>query len=634
MMPSFWKPHDWLSSAMVSSGLLLAALAVVGAAAGDPRELVSGLTIGNITSGYSDQPNCLVRKDGAWLCTVTYNDKPEGSAGEHVITTISTDRGLTWSERYPVEPESKIQHAYSTLFQGPGDAVYVAYVENSDNVTTLDGDYAAREDMYGHFWLRRSLDGGKTWGGAAERWEIPVRETKIDRENSWRGKVRIMWAVDKGFECPKHGAFLAFAKVGTYVVDPPTEAWLLNSKNLATAEDPKDIEWTLLPEGDEGIHYWDPSAPGISEEGHVVPMDDGALYYVFRTDAGVLGGRASYDGGKTFADPTKTGAAVYADGSVVKNPRGPITPRAVDVLGGTTAYVLLYYNNGGKDFNGRNPYWLAPGWQSNGTDGATVVWGEPEVALFSTVAADRIGYPDFIVDAEEEALYISETEKVHCRMHKVPDAVLDLLLRQRDFAAKTPGAAATFGAVAAGATATQPAATVLDAGFAIAVRLAGALPSGTSVLFSTLKAATAADGGSVDGGLRLAKGLVQDTVTLDVGHLSPAHLEIPFRFVLDRQCAEKLAAPGAHFFAVSADPASRVLSAFVDGKLCDGGKYQTQGWVAMPTGADDPMQHALGAADATVGPALVGVDEVRFFDRYLKTTEMLGDYRAGLRAGL
>ena len=50
----------------------------------------------------------------------------------------------------------------------------------------------------------------------------------------------------------------------------------------------------------------------------------------------------------------------------------------------------------------------------------------------------------------------------------------------------------------------------------------------------------------------------------------------------------------------------------------------------MPTGADDPMQHALGAADATVGPALVGVDEVRFFDRYLKTTEMLGDYRAGL----
>ncbi|KAH8097827.1 hypothetical protein JL720_742 [Aureococcus anophagefferens] len=425
---------------MASSGLLLAALAVVGAAAGDPRELAGGLTIGNITSGYSDQPNCLVRKDGAWLCTVTYNDKPEGSAGEHVITTISTDRGLTWSERYPVEQESKIQHAYSTLFQGPGDAVYVAYVENSDNVTTLNGDYAPREDMYGHFWLRRSLDGGKTWGGAAG----------------------------------------------------------------AGRSHPADVEWTLLPEGDEGIRYWEPSAPGISEEGHVVPMDDGALYYVFRTDAGVLGGRASYDGGRTFADPTKTGAAVYADGSVVKNPRGPITPRAVDVLGGTTAYVLLYYNNGGRDFNGRNPYWLAPGWQANGTDGATVVWGEPEVALFSTVAADRIGYPDFIVDAEE-ALYISETES------------------------------------------------------------------------------------------------------------APRSSRRP-----------------ARIFAVSADPASRVLSAFVDGKLCDGGKYQTQGWVAMPTGADDPMQHAPGAADATVGPALVGVDEVRFFDRDLKTTEMLGDYRAGL----
>ena len=91
----------------------------------DPRDLQNGATIGNITSGYSDQPNCLVRRDGAWLCTVTYNDKPEGSAGEKVVTTISTDYGATWSPRYDVEPGQMLQHAYSTLFQGKGEGAVI-----------------------------------------------------------------------------------------------------------------------------------------------------------------------------------------------------------------------------------------------------------------------------------------------------------------------------------------------------------------------------------------------------------------------------------------------------------------------------------------------------------------------------
>lgn len=72
----------------------------------DPRDLQTGATIGNISLGYSDQPNCLVRRDGAWLCTITYNDKPEGSAGEKIVTTISTDFGAKWSPRYDVKCSS------------------------------------------------------------------------------------------------------------------------------------------------------------------------------------------------------------------------------------------------------------------------------------------------------------------------------------------------------------------------------------------------------------------------------------------------------------------------------------------------------------------------------------------------
>ena len=348
----------------------------------DPRALANGAVIGNITTGYSDQPNCLVRRDNVWVCTVTCNDKPEGSDGEHVITTISKDQGATWSPRYRVEPGQRLQHAYSTLFHGPGSSLYVTFIENSANVTTLNGQVETRRDMYGHFFMRRSLDGGKTWGGKDERWEIPVRKTRIDLENSWQGKVQMMWAVDKGFQ-NSNGTYMAFAKVGTYVVNPPTSAWLLHSPNLATEVDPAKVDWTLLPEGDDGIHNWQPTAPGISEEGHVVPMWDGRLYFVFRTDEGVVGARTSSDGGKSWQlvesvldrDAAVAAAAVAGAGDTswlaatpagepqdaaqywadplatahhrptaqlqrsLKNPRGPITPRFVGNLGHDTQYV-------------------------------------------------------------------------------------------------------------------------------------------------------------------------------------------------------------------------------------------------------------------------------------------------------
>jgi hypothetical protein len=512
----------------------------------------------------------------------------------------------------------------------------VIYVENSDNVTTLNGEYAGRQDIIGHFWLRRSLDGGQTWGSTTERWEIPVRETKIDRENSWNGKTRIMWAVDKGFVSPSHGAFLAFAKVGTYVVDAPTSAWLLNSPNLATADDPADIEWRLFPEGEDGIHNWQSLAPGISEEGHVVPMKNGSLYYVFRTDVGVLGARVSDDGGKTFhdPDPEQRGAAQYAPAGtkVIKNPRGPITPRAVGALGGSTEYLLLFYNNGGAGFDNRNPYWIVPGWEMNGT----ILWGQPEVGLYSVDVADRIGYSDFIVDTGEKAVYISETEKVHCRMHRVGEELLHGLLHQRDYHSNAVEglAAAPIGPVDVGSSTKALVNSSLDGGFAITMQLTGPLKEGKSIMLSTLETTpSTTDGGIIQTGIRLAKGIVQEAITLDVGHLGghDGHLNIPFRFFLDAECAAVLSSPaggGGHFFAVSVDARSRVITAMVDGGLCDGGKHKAQGWVVMPRGVDDPMIHVNGADSVTVGPATAGITGVRLYSRYLRTTEMLGNYRA------
>lgn len=376
----------------------------------DSRNLTSGSVIANITSGYSDQPNCLIRHDAAWLCTVTYNNLPEGSAGERVITSISKDKGKTWTPRQPIEPGQTLQHAYSTLFQGKGNQIFVIYIENSDNVTSLNGADAKRRDMFGHFWLRRSIDGGLTWGNKTERWEVPVRETTIDRENSWHGKTRIQWLVDKGFTTQSGGAYVAFAKVGTYVVNPPTSSWMLHSSNLLLVDHPSEITWELLPKGDEGVHNWSPESPGISEEPHAVPMSSSLMsessnqddmYMVFRTTEGTLGARVSRDGGETFelvegsTGTTREMTAQYWDengkwktSKSLKHPRGPSTPRNIQSLGGDTEYVLLYYNNGNKGFSNRNPYWIVPGWTVADTMNRTSIqWGQPEIALYAVNSA-------------------------------------------------------------------------------------------------------------------------------------------------------------------------------------------------------------------------------------------------------
>ena len=120
---------------------------------------------------------------------------------------------------------------------------------------------------------------------------------------------------------------------------------------------------------------------------------------------------------------------------------------------------------------------------------------------------------------------------------------------------------------------------------------------------------------------------------LEVGRLGAGQDSIPFRFLLDNECTTRLATnDSAHFLALSIDKGPALISAMVDGMLCDGGGHQAQGWVAMPRGTDDPLRYVDGwmAADAAgvVGPAAVALRRLVVMDRYLLSTEMLGTYRA------
>jgi len=152
----------------------------------DERNVSAGKTIGNLSFGYADQPQCIVRENNAWICTVTHNPSHEGGAGEAVYVTSSNDEGETWTKPMPLEKVFKEQYAYSTLFESKftfNDSkftrLYVIYVQNYQNITTLpNGQKLAREDMMGGFFLKYSDNNGKTW--SEKSYQIPVLKKKMD----------------------------------------------------------------------------------------------------------------------------------------------------------------------------------------------------------------------------------------------------------------------------------------------------------------------------------------------------------------------------------------------------------------------------------------------------------------------
>merc|ERR1712046_90127 len=104
----------------------------------------------------------------------------------------------------------------------------------------------------------------------------------------------------------------------------------------------------------------------------------------------------------------------------------------------------------------------------------------------------------------------------------------------------------------------------------------------------------------------------------------------PYTFTLDEECLARLQGNSSnHYFVLNVDGGSGVINAMVDGILCDGGATRVQGWAQMPV--PTPLGAAsAGEAEAKVGPVTSDIQELLIFGRYLRTAEMLGNYRAGM----
>ena len=364
------------------------------------------------SSGYIDQPYIVTLEDGTWLCVFTTGKLEEGLDGQHIAATRSNDLGKNWTEPVALEPAEGPAASWAMPYLTHYGRVYVFYVFNGEEISELDGE-KIRNDMLGWYCYRYSDDGGLTW---SERQRLPLRTTACDLANDWQGKVQIFWGIGKPVTLGQ-GMIFGFTKLGKYMLDHG-EGWFFHCENIHSERDPGKLRWELLPDGEHGLR--NPEYGSVQEEHNLVPMNDGSLYCVYRTQTGYLIESYSRDGGHTWSLPVP---ARYLDGRPVKTSRA--CPRIWKCRNGK--YLLWYHNHSGDHFSTRNPAWLAGGVEADGE----IRWSQPEIFLYGSdlsYESGRFSYPDLV--GQDGRYWITETNKLQARIHEVPSDLLQKLWGQ------------------------------------------------------------------------------------------------------------------------------------------------------------------------------------------------------------
>jgi len=562
----------------------------------DPRNIKTGLTIPD--EGYCDQPYVVVTRDGNWLCTLTTGPGREGQRGQHVVSTISTDRGKTWSELVDIEPSDGPEASWAVPLVVPSGRVYCFYTYNGDRIDTLRGR-KIRADMLGWYCYKYSDDNGRSW--SKQRYRLPMRVTACDRTNDWQGRVVIFWGICKPFAF-RQGVFFSFTKLGRYMLEDG-EGWLFRSDNILSQSDPASIDWQMLPEGEHGIR--NEKFGSVQEEHNLVPLSDGTLYCVYRTTTGYPCHTYSRDGGRTWEKPVQM--TYTPGGRRIKNPRA--CPKVWRCSNGK--YLFWFHNHSGRSFQGRNPAWIAGGVERNGR----IYWSQPEILLYDDDPDVRISYPDLI--EQNSRYWVTETQKTIARVHQIDPGLLEGLWRQGEWRQ-----VARRGLVVELLRPEQ----VVGGQVALPEKLdvsAGGLAVELWVRFEDLAA------GQV---LLDTRGSVGAGFVLSTTEKAALRLELH-----DGQngaawdCDPGVLRPGVlHHVVAIVDSGPKIITFVVDGRLCDGGEHRQYGWGRYQGNLGD----VGGSGRLRLGPAFHGkLVCVRIYDRYLRTSEAVANYRAGCRPG-
>ena len=595
------------------------------------------------TERYSDQPYAVTAADGAWLVTITTGAGIEGASGQHIIATRSVDQGRTWSPPVPVEPADGPEASYAVPLKVPSGRIYLFYNHNTDDrryVKADDPPYrdgkCYRVDSQGCFVFKYSDDHGLTW--SANRYAIPVREMAIDRENPYGGAIRYFWNVGKPF-IREGAAYVSLHKVGGlgHGFFTRSEGVLLRSDNILTESDPDAITWETLPDGDSGLRA-PPGGGPIAEEQSYCLLSDGSIYSVYRTIDGHPAFAYSRDGGHTWTQPEYKR---YANGRLMKHPRAANFAWKSE----NGKYLYWYHNHGGNWYEDRNPVWLCGGIEIDTPEGRVIAWSQPEIVLYDDDSYVRMSYPDLVED--QGNTYLLETQKDKARVHLLDQSLLDGLWGQLD----DESSLTTSGCIAEWNAEND---------------------SDNHVVISPLPAFLARDHQRPDYGAKdLRRGFSLD-IWLQLQSINGGQLLLDARAPNGQGWALETTARGTveiilndgrtenrwdcdpglleagklQHLAVVVDGGPKIITFFVDGVLCDGGDYRQFGWGRFSPGlrhvnstSRNPII-APGSASVQDGAAVAGdaeridigagIRSLRIYDRCLRTSKVIGNYRSGL----
>jgi len=253
-------------------------------------------------------------------------------------------------------------------------------------------------------------------------------------------------------------------------------------------------------------------------------------------------------------------------------------------------------------------------YQVNGT----IVWTQPEILLFQIPPCAEvhcgIGYPDF-VDLGDRVL-ISETDKVHSRLHNISSDLLKGLMSQH--LTDTVAASPTVSLSPPPEQITAPTWGDLDHGAGFTIEMAFKTPSGAWEMNGEGEVALldCSDSGH---GVRIMQNVTDDAVTINLGD---ATTSTTTTWTSDDQC--RIASRPHNHVSFIVDGSSRFLGIVVNGVLNDGGSERLQGWTKLG---------AIASVDAkdecSVSPS---VTLLRVYQRALRTSEAIGNWRSGVKA--